>query len=140
MPTEPGYRHVTAYLCAKGAAQAIDFYTRAFDARETMRMDNPDGSVGHAEITIGATALMLSDEAPEFGVFSPATLKGSSTAFVLEVEDVDTAVKHAVDAGATLERPATDEPYGRIAWLVDPFGHRWSLHTTNPNFDPSQMA
>ncbi|HEY7801528.1 MAG TPA: VOC family protein [Dehalococcoidia bacterium] len=134
-----GYRHVTAYLCAKGAADAIAFYERAFGANELYRLENDDGTIGHAEIQIGQTTLYVSDEAPQLGVLSPATLKGNSTSFVLDVDDCDAAFQRAVDAGATVERPLADNPYGRGGWVVDPFGHRWSIMTSNPNFKPEDM-
>ena len=130
---------VTAYLCAKGASDAIDFYERAFGAKERYRLPNPDGTLGHAEIEIGDTVLYLSDEAPALGVFSPSTLKGNSTSFVIDVPDCDAAFQRAVDAGATVERPMTDQPYGRSGWVVDPFGHRWSIMTGNPDFKPEDM-
>ncbi len=131
--------HVTAYLCAKGAANAIDFYKKAFGAVELSRMQGEDGNIGHAEITIGATTIMLADEFPEMNVYSPLTLKGSSVSFVIDGPDCDAAFQRAIDAGATVERPMRDEPYGRGGWLVDPFGHRWSIMTSNPNFDPASM-
>jgi PhnB protein len=130
---------VTAYLCAKGAAEAIDFYRRAFAAEEIQRLTGPDGHIGHAEITIGATTLMISDEWPEGNVFSPQTLGGSATAFVLDVPDCDAVFERALAAGAKLNRPMKDEPYGRGGWLEDPFGHRWSIMTSNPNFKPEDM-
>lgn len=135
----PVAKHVTTYLCADGAAKAIDFYTKAFDAKERYRLDNGDGRLGHAEIVIGDTTLFLSDEWAEHNVLSPRTLKGNSVSFVIDVDDVDAAFQRAVDAGATVERPITEAPYGRGGWLVDPFGHRWNLMTPNPNFKPEDM-
>jgi PhnB protein len=137
--TRTGVRQVTAYLCVKGAAEAITFYTRAFGATERYRITMPDGRIGHAEITLGESVLMLSDEAPELGVFSPQSLGGYSTSFVIEVEDADAAFQRALDAGATLERLLKDEPYGRGGWLFDPFGHRWYVLRPNPAFAPAQM-
>lgn len=122
---------VTAYLCAKGASDAIDFYKRAFGAEERYRMTGDDGRIGHSEIAIGDTALYLSDEWPEMGVLSPKTLKGNGVSFVLAVPDVEAAWKRAIDAGATVERALVDQPHGRGGWVVDPFGHRWSLMTPN---------
>ncbi|HEY7295047.1 MAG TPA: VOC family protein [Dehalococcoidia bacterium] len=137
--TQTGVRRVTAYLCAKGAAEAVAFYARAFGATEGYRFTMPDGRIGYTELTIGGSTLMLSDEAPELGVLSPRSLGGNSTSFVVEVEDADAAFQRALDAGATVERPLKDEPYGRAGWVVDPFGHRWSIMTPTPDFDPAQM-
>lgn len=131
--------HVTTYLCARGASDAIKFYENAFGATELYRIAEPDGKAGHAEITIGSTTLMLSDEYPELGVLSPRSLEGTSASLVLEVPDADAAFQRAIAAGATVERPIKDEPYGRGGWVVDPFGHRWSIMTSNPNFDPASM-
>jgi PhnB protein len=133
------HRTLTAYLCAKDASGAIAFYKRAFGADERYRMTGDDGRIGHAEISIGASVFYLSDEWPEMGVLSPRTLKGNSVSFVLDVPDVDAAFQRAVDAGATVERPVTDQPYGRGGWLIDPFGHRWSIMTPNAAFNPDEM-
>jgi len=131
---------VTPYICVKGAAEAIDFYTRAFGAQERYRLPwGDDGKLGHAEITIGQTVIMLSDEFPEHGVLSPLTLGGNSCSLSADVYDVDAAFGRAIAAGARLERPLKDEPYGRGGWLVDPFGHRWHLLRPNPSFDPKDM-
>lgn len=132
----PGYNTVTPYLCANPAASAIDFYKEAFGATERYRMTGEDGRIGHAELTIGGTTLYLSDEWPEMGVRSPKSLGGNCVSFVVDVADVDAAWKRALDAGATIERPITDAPHGRGGWLVDPFGHRWSIMTPNPDFKP----
>jgi PhnB protein len=129
---------VTAYLCCKGASEAIDFYTRAFGADERYRMED-GGRIGHADIGIGETTLFLSDEWPEMHVLSPKSLGGYTASFVLEVPDSDAAFQRAIDAGAEVERPLKDEPYGRAGWLTDPFGHRWCINTSNPDFDASKM-
>ena len=134
-----GSRHVAAYLCADGAADAIEFYKKAFGAEELYRLPNPDGRLGHAEIKIGDTVLMLSDEWAEMKVLSPKKLSGTAESFVLDVDDADASFKRAVDAGAIVERPLTDAPYGRGGWVIDPFGHRWSIMTSNPNFKPEDM-
>jgi PhnB protein len=126
---------VTAYLCADPASDAIAFYTAAFGAVEAYRMED-GGRIGHAELTIGDTTLYISDTWPEMGVKSPLTLGGNSVSFVLDVPDVDTAFQRAVTAGATIERPIADAPYARGGWVRDPFGHRWSIQTSNPNFKP----
>jgi len=122
---------VIPYLYIKGAARAIDFYARAFGARESYaRITDGSGRVGHAEITIGSSTLMLADEHPEIGVVSPPTLGGSHMSFFVNVDDVDTVVKRAVDAGGTLSRPIENKFYGhRAGEITDPFGYRWTLST-----------
>jgi PhnB protein len=131
---------VTTYICIDGAAAAIDWYKHVFGAEERYRLPGPDGKLGHAEIKIGETVIMLSDEAPDLGVRSPLRFDGSCVSLVLDVPDCDTAWKRAVDAGATVDRPLKDEPYGRGGWITDPFGHRWSIMTSNPDFKPEDMA
>lgn len=121
------YANVTPYFCVKGAADAIEFYRRAFGAVENHRIDNGDGTLGHAEIVIGGTVLFLSDEWAEQRVLSPLTLNGNSIAFVLMVDDLDAAWQRALDAGAKVERPVVDSDHGRGGWLRDPFGHRWNV-------------
>ncbi len=130
---------VTTYICANPAAAAIDFYVRAFGAIEKYRLPNPDGTLGHAEISIGDTTIMISDEAPALGVLSPLRSEGHSISFVIEVENSDEAVARAVSAGATLTRPIKDEPYGRGGWIADPYGYHWNVFVPNPDFDPSSM-
>jgi PhnB protein len=131
---------VTPYLCCKGAREAIGFYERAFGAAERYRIPWKGDRLGHAEIAIGNTVVMLADEFPEMGVLSPATLGGPSCSLVVCVDDVDAAFARAVDAGATVERPLTDEPHGRGGWLRDPFGHRWHLMRPDPAFDPAAIG
>jgi PhnB protein len=122
---------VIPYLCMKGAARAIDFYVRAFGARETYaRITDGDGRVGHAELTIGASTIFLADEHPETGVISPATLGGSHMSFVINLPNVDDVVKQAVAAGGRLSRPVENKFYGhRSGEITDPFGYRWTLST-----------
>ena len=122
---------VIPYLYIKGAAKAIDFYARAFGARETYaRITDGDGRVGHAELTIGGSTLFLADEHPEIGVISPATLGGSHMSFVINVPDVDAMVARATAAGGRLSRPVEDKFYGhRSGEITDPFGYRWTLST-----------
>jgi PhnB protein len=120
----------TPYIIVKGAVAALDFYRRAFDARETDRMLQPDGRVGHAEIALGKAVVMLADEYPEMGIQSPSSLGGTTVSIVLDVPDVDRFVATAVAAGATLTRPVVDQFYGyRTGTLEDPFGHRWHVQT-----------
>ncbi|HMO55363.1 MAG TPA: VOC family protein [Tepidiformaceae bacterium] len=130
---------VTTYLCASPCAEAIDFYIRAFGAVEVMRIPNPDGRLGHAEITIGDTPIMLSDEWPEGKVFSPLRYDGHTVSLSIEVPDADAAYHRAIACGATANRPPADEPYGRSSWVIDPFGHHWNILTPNRDFDPSKM-
>lgn len=131
--------NVSAYLCVDNAEAALAFYAAAFGAVEKYRIPW-EGRIGHAEIAVGQTVLMLSDEAPELGVLSPKTLGGAGVAFVLEVPDLDAAWATALAAGATVNRDISEAPYGRGGWLLDPFGFRWNLMTPNPAFDPASMA
>ena len=133
MPVKPipdGYHTVTPYLIIKGAAQALDFYQRAFGATEVMRMNGPDGSIGHAEIRIGNSVIMLADEHPHMGVVGPQTLGGTSVSILLYVEDVDRRYAQAIAAGGKEVRPLQNQFYGdRSGTLVDPFGHQWTIAT-----------
>jgi PhnB protein len=131
---------VTAYLAIDGAAEAIEFYKRAFDAEERFRIPGPDGKVGHAELTIGNSVVYLADEWAEGDFYSPRTRGGTTVTLGLEVADCDAAFQRAVSAGATMRRELRDEPYGRTGDVEDPFGHRWSLVTPNPDFKPEDMG
>lgn len=129
-PIPEGYHSVTPYLCVKGATEALDFYGRAFGARTLMRMPGPDGRVGHAEIQIGSSRLMLADEFPEMGFLGPEARGGSPVHLHLYVEDVDALVDGALAAGAKLVRPIDDQFYGdRSGTVQDPFGHVWHVAT-----------
>lgn len=126
--TVPIATGVTPYLTASDAAAALDWYAEAFGAIESFRVVGDDGRLGHAEFTIGAARFMLSDEYPEMGVRSPATLGGTPTTMHLEVADVDDLYARAVAAGATAQGEPADQPHGaRHGTLLDPFGHRWML-------------
>jgi PhnB protein len=119
---------VTAYFTVKNASEAIDFYKRAFGAEELFRLTDDQGRIGHAEIRIGNSLMMLSDEHPDFGAISPPTLGGSPVRFHIQVEDSDAAVARAVEAGATVLRPLEDQFYGmRSGMVADPFGHMWFI-------------
>jgi PhnB protein len=125
-----GYRTATPYLIVKGAAEAIDFYKRAFGASEMLRMADPQGRVGHAEIKIGDSVIMLADEHPAMGYRGPRSLGGSSVSILLYVEDVDKVFERAVKAGARGQRPVMNQFYGdRSGTLEDPFGHVWTVAT-----------
>ena len=135
-----GYSAVTPYLTVKGAAQAIDFYKKAFGAEEQMRMNMPDGKVAHAEVRIGGAIVMLHDESPEWKAFSPQTVGDTSVSIMLYVEDVDAIVKRAVQAGATLTMEVADQFYGdRSGGLKDPFGHKWHVATHVEDVEPDEM-
>lgn len=134
------YRGATPYLCVQGAARAIDFYIEAFGARESMRMPQPDGRIGHAEIRIGSAPIMLADEFPEIGFRSPKTFGGSLVNLLVYVEDVDALAARAEAAGATIKRPVADQFYGdRVVVLEDPFGHSWSFATHIEDVSPDEM-
>jgi PhnB protein len=133
MPAKPipdGYHTATPYLIVSGAAKAIEFYKQAFGAKELMRLADPTGKVGHAEIKIGDSVIMLADEFPEMGAKGPQSFGGSPISIMLYVEDVDARFAQAVAAGAQATRPVKDQFYGdRSGTLVDPFGHTWTLGT-----------
>jgi PhnB protein len=129
-PVPDGYHTVTPYLIVSGAAQAIDFYTRAFGATELMRMPDAKGRIGHAEIRIGDSVIMLADEHPEMGYRGPRALGGSSVSILLYVPDVDAMFERAIKAGGKSQRPVADQFYGdRMGTLEDPFGHVWTIGT-----------
>ena len=129
-PIPKGYNAVTPYLCVKGAAGAIAFYKKAFGAKEVMRMPGPGGTIGHAEIQIGDSRIMLADEFPEMNFRSPRTGGGTSVNIHLYVPDVDRVVKKAIAAGAKPLRPVAEQFYGdRTGSLEDPFGHVWHVAT-----------
>jgi PhnB protein len=139
-PIPDGFHTLTPYLTVKGAASAIDFYKRAFGAKERFRMHGPDGkTVGHAEIVIGDSILMLAEENPHFNK-SPQTLNGTAVSMLIYVEDVDAAFKRAVEAGAKVLLPLEDKFYGeRAGSLTDPFGHMWTLMTHIEDVPPHEM-
>jgi PhnB protein len=135
-PTQP----MCPYVIVRGASSAIDFYTKAFGARELFRLKDPSGKVGHAEMEIRGAHFMLADEYPDFGALGPVTIGGTAVAIHLYVEDVDAVVTTAVDAGATVLQPLRDEFFGdRIAILSDPFGHKWHLASRKETVSPEEM-
>jgi PhnB protein len=136
-----GYGTVTPYLYIRGAAQALEFYKDAFGATELYRLADPMGRIGHAEIQIGTSRIMLAEEAPAMDVPSPETLGGSSVSFLLYVEDVDSSFAKAVAAGAQVKRPLKDQFYGdRAGTLTDPFGHYWTIATHVEDVSTEEMV
>ena|SRR5438105_3712149 len=139
-PVPEGYHTVTPYLCIKGAAEALEFYKKAFGATELMRMPQADGRIGHAEIRIGDSHVMLADESPEMGFRSPKTLGGSPVTLALYVENVDAFIERAVKAGAKPTRPIENQFYGdRAGSVKDPFGHSWHISTHIEDVPPEEM-
>jgi PhnB protein len=135
-----GYHSVTAYLIVRGAVAALDFYRRAFGAKEVMRLTMPDGTLGHAEIQFGDTRMMLADESPQSNVKSPASLGGSSVHLMVYVDDADAAMKQALAAGAIEVRPIANQFYGdRSGTVSDPFGHQWTLSTHVEDVSDEEM-
>lgn len=140
-PIPEGYRTVTPYLIIRDAARAIEFYVKAFGAKEVMRMPLPDGKLAHAEIQIGDSMIMMADENPEWGARSPQALNGTPVGIFLYVPDVDATFKRAEDAGATPTMPPSDMFWGdRYGKLKDPFGHEWSVGTHKEDVSPEEMA
>lgn len=140
-PIPQGYHSVTPYLTLNDAARALEFYKRAFAAREVMRMDGPDGKIGHAEIKIGDSVIMLADEMPGAGSRSPQSLGGTTGGVFLYVENADAVFNQAVSAGAQVEAPLADMFWGdRYGRLKDPFGHSWSVATHKEDVAPAEMS
>jgi PhnB protein len=144
MATQPipdGYHTVTPYLAVDDATEAIVYYTNAFGAKERVRMETPDGKVGHAELEIGDSLVMLSDPFPQASTKPPNELGGTSVSVFMYVEDVDAVVKQAVDAGATVTMEVADQFWGdRFGSVKDPFGHLWSIATHVEDVPPEEMA
>ncbi|MEX2168925.1 MAG: VOC family protein [Pirellulales bacterium] len=135
-----GYHTATPYLTVKDAARAIEFYKQAFDATESMRVAAPEGKVGHAEIKIGDSIIMLADEFPEWGNRGPQSLGGSPVGLCLYVKDADSVFARAVAAGAQVTKPVEDQFYGdRSGTVTDPFGHVWTIATHTEDVSPEEM-
>jgi PhnB protein len=140
-PIPEGYHTATPYLICKGAAGAIEFYKKAFGAVELMRMPMPDGKLGHAEIKIGDSVIMLADEFPDNNSYSPQHFGGTPVSVLLYVEKVDVVFQQAVSAGAKVIRSPQDMFYGdRTSWVTDPFGHSWYIHTHVKDVSAEEMA
>ena len=139
-PIPDGYPRVTPYLHVDGAADALEFYVNIFGAKERMRMPAPEGRIGHAELEIGDSIVMLADEFPDMGNLSPKTIGGSPVTISLYVDDVDAVFAAALDAGATSVRPVENQFYGdRTGQFEDPFGHKWSIATHIEDVPPEEM-
>jgi PhnB protein len=135
-----GFHAVTPYLYIRGAAAALDFYKKAFGAIERFRLAGPDGRIGHAEIQIGDSILMLADEHPQMGAVGPQTLNGASCSFCMYVTDVDARFKQAIAAGGKEIRPVQDQFYGdRSGTLADPYGHVWVIATHKEDLTPEEV-
>jgi PhnB protein len=140
-PVPDGYHTATPYLIVKGAAGAIEFYKKAFGAAELMRLADPSGKVGHAEIKIGDSRIMLADEFPEMGIRGPQSPGGSGASLLLYVADVDARFNQAIAAGAKALRPVQDQFYGdRSGTLTDPFGHVWSIATHKEDVSAEEIT
>jgi PhnB protein len=144
MPVQPvpeGYHTVTPYLAVEDAAEAIDFYQRAFGAKERVRMPGPRDMIMHAELEVGDALIMLSDPFPQASTKPPKELGGTSVSIFLYVEDIDTIYKQAVDAGATSLMEPDDMFWGdRFGSVQDPFGHSWTIATHVEDVSPEEMA
>jgi PhnB protein len=140
-PIPEGYHTLAPYLAVDNAAEAIDYYKEAFGAKERVRMNAPGGAIGHAELEIGDSVVMLSDPFPQSSTKPPKELGGSSVSVFMYVEDVDAVVKQAVDAGATVLMEVADQFWGdRFGTVQDPFGHTWSVATHVEDVPPEEMA
>jgi PhnB protein len=138
-PIPDGYHSVTPYLIVDGAADAIDFYKQAFGATEKFRMPMGD-RIGHAELVIGDSHVMLADELPDMGHLSPKSRGGTAVSLLVYLPDVDSAFRKAIDAGGTQKRPVENQFYGdRAGTLEDPFGHQWTLATHVEDVPPEQF-
>jgi PhnB protein len=139
-PIPDGYQHVTPYLCVDGAEAAIEFYGRVLGTTERMRMPGPEGKIGHAEILLGDSVIMLADEHPDMGVRGPRSIGGTPVTISVYVEDVDAVFEQALAAGATELRGVENQFYGdRSGEFEDPFGHRWNVATHVEDVPPEEM-
>jgi PhnB protein len=140
-PIPEGYHTITPYLAIDNATEAIEFYKRAFGAKERLRMDAPNGGVGHAELEIGDSLVMLSDPFPQSTVRPPTERGGPTASIFMYVEDVDAVVQKAVDEGATIEMEVADQFWGdRFGTVTDPYGQVWSIATHVEDVSPEEMA
>ena len=140
-PIPEGYPRVVPYLSVDGAAAAIEFYCSVLGTTERMRMPGPGGKIGHAELELGDSVIMLADEAPDMGILGPKSIGGTAVTLSVYAEDVDDVLARAQQAGATILRPAEDQFYGdRSGQFEDPFGHRWNIATHVEDVPPDEMG
>lgn len=140
-PIPEGHNSVSPYLIVSGAARALDFYKQAFGATELFRHEAPDGKIGHAEVRIGDTVIMLADEFPDHDANAPGKFGGSPVSLHMYVEDVDKVWSQALGAGATVKRPLENQFYGdRLGSLEDPFGHTWHVSSHVEDVSPEEMS
>lgn len=140
-PKPDGYHSITPYLVVNGAVKAIDFYKEVLGAKEVMRLTQPDGRIGHAELRIGDSTIMLADEFPEMDIRGPKSYGGTAVNLLVYVDDVDAVYDKAVEAGAEPHRPVHDQFYGdRSGVVIDPFGHSWSIATHIEDVSPEEIA
>ena len=140
-PIPEGYRRVTPYLIVDGGAAAIEFYASVFGATERMRMDAPEGRIGHAELEIGDSVIMLADEHPEVNARGPRSIGGTPVSLHMYVEDVDSVFERAIEVGAKPLRPVEDQFYGdRSGQFEDPFGHKWNVASHVEDVSPEEMS
>jgi PhnB protein len=140
-PIPEGYHTASIYLAVDDAAPAIDWYVKAFGAKESVRMEAPGGKIGHAELELGDSRIMLADPFPQASTRPPKELGGTSAGAFLYVEDVDALVKQAVDAGATVTMEVADQFWGdRFGTITDPFGHVWSIATHVEDVPPEEIV
>ncbi len=140
-PIPDGYPQVMPYLCVDNAVAAIDFYSTVFGAKERMRMPDPNGKIGHAELQLGDSVIMLSDEFPEIDLRSAKSIGGTPVTLSVYIEDVDGVFELALKSGAKALRPVEDQFYGdRSGQFEDPFGHRWNVATHIEDLSPDEMA
>jgi PhnB protein len=140
-PIPEGYHAITPYLAVDDAAEAIEYYKKAFGAKERARMGAPGGKIGHAELEIGDSLVMLSDPFPQASTRPPKELGGTSVNVFMYATDVDAVVKQAVDAGATVTMEVADQFWGdRLGTVTDPFGHTWSIATHVEDLTPEEIA
>jgi PhnB protein len=139
-PIPEGYHTLSPYLAVDHAAEAIEFYKRAFGAEERVRMDGPGSTIGHAELEIGDSLLMLADPFPEASTTTPKDIGGTTVNLFIYVEDADAVVQQAIDAGATVTRPVENMFWGdRFGIVTDPYGHTWSIATRVEDVPPEEM-